>query len=120
LRFQADFNQQVQAARRRENAVFRAMNAQALLPVPVYTCTMALLPRAVDDMCSKVCLTVMKGADFCVTPIDVRMEAVIAIGNALMPAEDGGTAGAVSVKAVKGKAELYREAVCNAVCHWRL
>ena len=118
LRFQADFNQQVEAARRRDSAVFRAMNAQALLPVSTYACTNAAIPRAVNDICGEVCLTVMKDAEFCLVPIgDDLKEAVIAVGNALMPAQDGGTAGLVSIKAIKGKEEQYREAVYDAICH---
>jgi hypothetical protein len=120
LRFQADFNQQLESARRRENAIHRAMNAQALLPVWVYTCTNALMPRAVDDVCGTVTLTIHKDADFCVAPIDDRNEAVIAVGNAQMPTEDGGTAGAVSVRAVNGKVEQYRDALRDAICDWRI
>ena len=65
------------------------MNAQALFPVSTYAGTNAMIPRAVNDICGEVCLTIMKHADFCVVPMgDDLKEAVIAIGNALMPARE--------------------------------
>jgi hypothetical protein len=121
LRFQADFNQQIEAARRRESAAFRALYGCALLRRPLYhSLTHAVLPRALDDICGKVCLTILKDAEFCVSPLDDTKEAVISIGKATLSAEGGATAGVVSLKTIAGKEDAYREAVCGAICNWRL
>jgi hypothetical protein len=120
LRFQADFNQQLHAARRRENVVYQAMNAQALLPVRMYRWTNALIPHAVDDLSGTVVLSIMKNTDFTIAPIDDRIKAVITIGNVLMPSEDGVKVGVVSISSVKGKEEMFRRAVFEAICRWQV
>jgi len=120
LRFQTDFNQQLHAARRRENAFRRAQAAHALAPVPLFNAAMTLLPRAVHDMCGDVCLTMIKNAEFFEGPAVAGMRAVIAVGNVQMAAENGETAGLVSIKSAEAEGERCLQAFDAAVARWEL
>lgn len=119
IRYQIAINDAIEAARKREDITYAALKSQALAPITSYEMTLSLVPQAVHDIGGKVSLTLMPLADFCTPPADDTKEAVIAIGNFMMPTEDGKLAGVVCIKSVKDKARPYWESVYDTITQWR-
>lgn len=120
VRYQIYINDAIESARNREDMTYAALKGQALMPTTSYEITLSLAPQAVRDIGGNVALTIMPLADYCTPPADNTKDAVIAIGNFMMPTEDGKLAGLVCIKSVKDNLHQYWESVYNTITQWSI
>ena len=120
VKYQVFLNDAVELARKREDQTYVSLKSQALTPVTSYEMTQAMVPNAIQDIGGKISLTIMPLADYCAPPADDTKDAIIAIGNIMMPAGDGKLAGAVCIKSIKEDVNRYWESVYNTISDWHI
>ena len=120
VHYQKYINDAIESVRKREDLTYVVLKSQALMPITSYEMTLSLVPQAVYDIGGNVSLTIMPLADYCAPPADDTRAAVIAIGNFMMPTEDGKFAGAICIKSVKDDMHNYWKSVYNTITHWQI
>jgi len=120
VRYQTFINDAIEWVRKREDQTYIVLECQALMPAISYEMSLALVPHAVRDVGGTVSLTLMPLADYCTPPADDTKDAIIAIGNIMMPTKDGKLAGAVCIKSVKDDVGQYWESIYNTITQWHI
>lgn len=116
LAFQREFNRRLRATRARRSESYELLETLALTPPFMYETTMKLMPAALAEITGTVGVTIIDKADLFIAPLsDTHPDGFIALGNFLTPTEDGGMAGAVSVKGSRDMVIDYLNAVEDVV-----
>lgn len=112
LDFQQEFNRQLKTVRKRQSESYMLLENYTLVSPFMYFATLKLLPYALREFVGTVGVTIIKNADIFISPFsDVHTDGFIAIGNFLIPTEDGKLVGSVSIKGPKDRITGYLDAV---------
>ncbi|MFH1385045.1 MAG: hypothetical protein ABIH47_08835 [Candidatus Omnitrophota bacterium] len=119
LAFQREFNRRLQSTKARQGESYELLEACALTSPLVYGITKKLMPAAVAEFFGTIGITIIKDADMFIAPFsDTHTDGFLAFGNFTVPTEDGGLAGAVSVRGPQEKVEDYLKAVREVISDW--
>ena len=112
LDFEYDFNLKMNATRARKSASYEMIELYALTFPWIYTFTRKVMPKALANYVGTVGITMIRDADLFITPLsDLQSDGFFAIGNLMIPTQDGQKAGCVSIRATKDKIDAHAEAV---------
>ena len=113
--FQHEFNRRLFATRKRYSAAYQLLESYALASPVMFFATSKLMLTPLKEFVGSVGLTIIKKADFFVTPFsDVHTDGFIALSNFMLPTENGQKVCVVSMKGPKEKVEKYK-AVLNDI-----
>ncbi|MEA3188502.1 MAG: hypothetical protein QOD99_2332 [Chthoniobacter sp.] len=115
--FASEFAKRLARARSRTSRTFRTMKTTALLPAPLARAAMRLNVRARQRTFGTIGISIIKNAEVFLAPIgEFGFErGFIGIGRMDLPAESGGTVGAVSIKGSPELVASYPEALRRAL-----
>ena len=112
LAFQNEFNRRLALVQERRGESHEMLELYALTSPLIYGLTRRLAPKALGEFIGTVGVTMIKDSDLFITPMsETHTDGFLAFGNFLIPTEDGGAAGAVSVRGQKDEIEGHLAAV---------
>ncbi|MHB9139055.1 MAG: hypothetical protein ACYC4Q_06605, partial [Victivallaceae bacterium] len=114
LQFQREFNQRMFATRLGKSESYELLELYAMVHPMFYYITKHFMPDAMGEILGTAGVTILKEAEMFVSPLtDLTLNGFIAIGNLMMPTEDGKTAGAVSICGSRSQVREYIKAIYN-------
>lgn len=112
IAFQNEFNRRLALAQARRGESHEMLELYALTTPLIYGLTRRLAPKALGEFIGTVGVTMIKDSDLFITPMsETHTDGFLAFGNLLIPTEDGGAAGAVSVRGKKLEIAGHLDAV---------
>lgn len=112
LAYQQVFHRKLLRARARISGIYKLFELSAILPPIVYWFVQKFMKRLYAIATGSVVITMIKDADFFVTPFsDMMLDGFIAFGNYSIPTEDQKVVGLVSAKSTHAKVVQYLKAV---------
>jgi pimeloyl-ACP methyl ester carboxylesterase len=114
LQFQREFNQRMFATRLGKSESYELLELYAMIHPAFYYITRLFMPNALGEILGTAGVTILKEAEMFVSPLtDLTLNGFIALGNLMMPTEDGKTAGAVSICGSRSQIREYIKAIYN-------
>jgi hypothetical protein len=109
VEFAREFNRLIAACRARTSPVRAGMQTAGLLPAWVHSTVVRANPAALDETFGTLCVTIVREGKVFVAPMtDLGLgHGFFAIGNACLPAADGGRVACVSIKGEGDRAAAY-------------
>lgn len=112
IAFQKEFNRRLDLAKQRQGESYEMFELYALTNPLFYEFIRNFFPRALEEFVGTVGITMLKDSDFFLTPMsEAHIDGFLAFSNFSVPTEDGGLAGAVSVRGKQKKITEYLKAV---------
>ena len=112
LHFQREFNQRMFATRLGKSESYELLELYAMIHPMFYYIARYFMPDAMGEILGTAGVTILKDAEMFVSPLtDLQINGFIALGNLMMPTEDGKTAGAVSICGSRALVREYIKAI---------
>ncbi len=114
LHYQREFNQRMFATRLGKSESYELLELYAMIHPVFYYIAKYLMPNAMNEILGTAGVTILKDAEMFVSPLtDLQINGFIALGNLMMPTEDGKHAGAVSICGSRALVREYIKAIYN-------
>lgn len=114
IKYQREFNQRIFATRMGKSESYELLDIYAMVHPFLYKAVRKLLPKAIKEIIGESGLTLLRDSEIFITPLtELQSKGFVAVGNILMPTEDGGKAGAVSMCGSEIEVTKYIEAINN-------
>lgn len=98
LKYQREFNQRLLATRSGKSESYELLELYSMIHPLFYYFARYYMPKATGEFLGTAGLTILRDAEMFVSPLtDLQFNGFVALGNLMMPTEDGKTAGAVSI-----------------------
>jgi hypothetical protein len=98
LKYQREFNQRLLSTRSGKSESYELLELYSMIHPVFYYFARYYMPKATGEFLGTAGLTILKDAEMFVSPLtDLQFNGFAAIGNLMMPTEDGKTAGSVSI-----------------------
>jgi len=108
LKYQREFNQRLFATRIGKSESYELLELYAMIHPLFYYIARYIMPKATSELLGTVGLTILRNAEMFVSPLtDLQSRGFVAIGNLMMPTEDGKTSGAVSICGSREQVRAY-------------
>ena len=112
LRYQREFNQRMFATRLGKSESYELLELYAMIHPLFYSIAKNWMPKAMGELVGTAGITILKDAEMFVSPLtDLQMNGFIALGNLMMPTEDGKKSGAVSICGSREQVGEYIKAI---------
>jgi len=108
LRYQREFNRRVFTTRLGKSESYELFEIYALMHPMFYHMLKYFMPKTLGEFVGTAGLTMLKDAEMFICPLsDLHFDGFIALGNMMMPTEDGKTAGAISICGTRWQIDEY-------------
>jgi hypothetical protein len=112
LKYQREFNQRLFATRLGKSESYEMLELYAMTHPLFYYIARYLMTKAMGEVVGTAGLTILKDAEMFVSPLtDLQFNGFVAMGNMMMPTEDGKTSGAVSICGSRKQVREYIKAI---------
>ena len=119
LQFQREFNQRMFATRLGKSESYELLELYAMIHPMFYYIARYFMPDAMGEILGTAGVTILKDSEMFVSPLtDLQINGFIALGNLMMPTEDGKAAGAVSICGSRALVREYIKAIYNMTEHY--
>jgi pimeloyl-ACP methyl ester carboxylesterase len=114
LKYQREFNQRMFATRLGKSESYELLELYAMIHPVFYYIARYFMPDAMGEILGTAGVTILKDSEMFVSPLtDLQINGFIALGNLMMPTEDGKNAGAVSICGSRALVREYIKAIHN-------
>ncbi|MEI8245116.1 MAG: alpha/beta fold hydrolase [Lentisphaerota bacterium] len=119
LQYQREFNQRMFATRLGKSESYELLELYAMIHPMFYYIARYFMPDAMGEILGTAGVTILKDSEMFVSPLtDLQINGFIALGNLMMPTEDGKNAGAVSICGSRALVREYIKAIYNMTEHY--
>jgi hypothetical protein len=116
LRYQREFNRRMFSTRIGKSESSELLELYAMVHPLFYHIMRVLFKKSLNEILGTAGVTILKDAEMFVSPLtDIQLNGFIALGNLMMPTEDGKFSGAVSICGSKEQVKHYIRAIYNMV-----
>ena len=119
LQYQREFNQRMFATRLGKSESYELLELYAMIHPMFYYIARYFMPGAMSEIFGTAGVTILKDSEMFVSPLtDLQINGFIALGNLMVPTEDGKNAGAVSICGSRALVREYIKAIYNLTEHY--
>ncbi len=112
LNYQKEFNRRMFTTRIGKSESSELLELYAMIHPLFYHLMRLFFPKSLNEILGTAGVTILKDAEMFVSPLtDIQLNGFIALGNLMMPTEDGGFSGAVSICGSKEQVKEYIKAI---------